>query len=276
MLSVPRSVAWLNGLLLVLLLASCAKQEEAQPTAGVLEATILPAGAALMAVARAADGRVYQVVPDTATGRFLFANLPAGSYLLTFTTIPTYLPPGRLVPLTIAAGQTTRPALDPLDRSGRVLGTVSWVFDGVRYETTQLMHSKVAEYGGIWLHPFHPFLIGPAVRRNIILSIPGSDWDVFKGAGTYQLGVQYGSNPRALCRAAYREDNPDGSFKSYDSFSEQPVAPANSLGTITVIRFDEQSRRFTGTFAFTLPRTDGQVPGPASVVISQGRFDLSF
>ncbi len=274
MLFISRFVAWFNGLLLVLLLASCAKQEEARPTAGVLEATVLPAGAARMAIARAADGRVYQVVPDTATGRFRLANLPAGSYLLTFTTIPTYLPPARWTPLTITAGQTTTPALDPLDRIARVQGRLSWLLDGVPYETTQLAQGRVAEYGGVWLHAF---LSGPPFRRSLTLDIPGSAWGVFKGVGTYQLGVQYGSNPRALCSAAYREDILSGSFWSYDSFSEQPVAPANSSGTITVTRFDEQARRFTGTFAFTLPRAAfNSTPGPASVVVSQGRFDLSF
>jgi len=272
MLSVPRFVAWLNGLLLVLLLASCAK-EEARPAAGALEATILPAGAALMAIATGADGRIYQVAPDTATGRFRLADLPAGSYQLTFTTIRTYVPPARPVRLTIAAGQTATPALDPLERSYRVQGTVSWVLDGVRYETTNLAYSSVKEYGGIWLDAR---LDGPVVLRSLVLNIQGSGWGVFKGIGTYQLGVQYGPNPRALCNASYREDTVGGSFWDCGSWSYAPVAPANSPGTITVTRFDEHAFRLVGTFAFTGLRLDYNPGGPASVVVSQGNFDVSF
>lgn len=273
MLSVPRFVAWLNGLLLVLLLASCAK-EEARPTAGALEASILPAGAALMAIATAADGRVYQVAPDTATGRFRLAGLPAGSYQLTFITIRTYVPPARPVRLTIAAGQTATPALDPLERSTCVQGTLSWVLDGVRYETTQLAEGRVAEYGGIYLRTV---ITTPTADHMLSLSIWGRAYGgAFGGVGTYQLGVQYGTNPNAFCRANYWQYYPDRSFW-HCGMPDEPVAPANSPGTITVTRFDEQARRFTGTFAFTAMRRDfNNNPGPASVTVSQGRFDLSF
>ena len=174
--------------LVFLFLLGCSKGgEPAAPLTGIIEGTVLPVGAASAVTATPKDGQPVTAVPDTRTGAFFFADLPAGTYQLRAVPATGYHSPTE-VPVTVQRGTTTKAALQ-LNRDGRIRGTMTWDRNGTAY-------SAVTLSGDIKLD-FFSLSGGTAIdaagnNQVVTLVLPfagGGNPTPFAGVGTYPVGA---------------------------------------------------------------------------------------
>jgi|GEM_PF-6969761 hypothetical protein len=244
------------------LLTGCSKDDKnnAAPI-GNIEGTLLPAGGVIRATATAADGRVYQTVPDPSTGQVSFVGLPAGAYTLTFTTTQAYRTP-LPVEVQVVARITTRPSFPSLTRDPTIRGTFRWTMGSTTYTATRI----AGEVSGVLVS-----LVGlaatPAVSHEVALVIPlkGADGQpIFQGVGTYELGRQ----AYPFGEYTFYPNNPMANFSKY-----RTLYPGPPTGTVTVTRFDPKAFAIAGTFEFS---ARGVSNATGTVSITQGQFDLTY
>ncbi|MCB2410479.1 carboxypeptidase-like regulatory domain-containing protein [Hymenobacter lucidus] len=249
---------WLS-LCLQLLTTACSQEEEARPTTGTVEGTVVPADALRLVTATATDGRTVEAIPDATTGRFSLTALPAGAYTLTFSPATGYVRP-EPVKVTAENGRSVSAGRIVSGRDGLIRGMLTWNVGSTSYSAT-LYYGSISKSG--------MFLTGAtslgATWQQISLVIPGYGSTIpFQGVGTYPLG-----------EAEY----PFGDFTSYANgnavrhLTGYPGFASKSRGLITVTRFDENARTAAGTFEFV--GTPLQL-GYEDVTVTNGRFDVTF
>ena len=248
-----------------LFLLGCSKGgEPAAPLTGIIEGTVLPAGAASAVTATAKGGQPVSAMPDARTGAFSFADLPAGTYQLGAVPTTGYNAPAE-VPATVLRGATTKAALQ-LNRDGRIRGTMTWDRNGTPY-------SAAALFGDIKRDFFS--LEGGTARDasgknegvNFVLPFAGGGNPTpFAGVGTYPIGA-----------AEY----PWGGYFFYvingplDRYTTSYAG--RQVGQVVVTRFDLNAGVAAGTFSYVVTlQLNNTGTAAQTQTITNGRFDITF
>jgi hypothetical protein len=251
--------SWVGG--------ACSRDQTATPT-GALTGTLPPlvgVGSATRVTLTAADGQSYTTTPTAQTGTFSFPSLPAGNYLLTFST-PLYATFPVQVPVVIKAGSTTTPALPALTHDGKVRGTMRWTLGGITYNASQFLGLLNSSFVLTGIYTTGP--VATTMTSDISLSLPEADdvGPIFAGAGNYPFGLRrIGSSGQYTYYAAGTQ----AAFVRYltPRFGQQ-------TGLIALTRFDVTQGIASGTFSFTA--TDGGALNTSQVVLSNGIFEVTF
>jgi hypothetical protein len=264
-----RSWIHLGGLLVLTgwVSGSCSRDQAATPT-GALTGTLPPlagVGSATKVTLTAADGQSYSTTPTAQTGAFSFSSLPAGNYLLTFSTTLYATFPVQ-VPVTVQAGRTTTPALPALTHDGKVRGTMRWTLGGITYSASQFLGLFNSSFVLTGIYATGP--VATTLTSDVSLSLPEADevGSIFAGAGSYPLGLRrIGSSGQYTYYAAGTQ----ATFVRYltPRFGQQ-------TGLLTLTRFDVTQGIVSGTFSFTA--TEGGALTTSQLVLSNGTFDVTF
>lgn len=261
----------LVGVLLFLSAVGCSteKKEDPAPPApaptGVVEGTISPANALNAIYLTPAGSQSGLATGPDATGYFLFKDVPAGRYNLSFAQGADYMQPAPR-PLEVVAGSTFSAGTIAVASKGPasypLRGTVSWKANATSQVATTVSGSLNT-------------LAGVATSVNILATaqsgsaagIVGLTLPYFGGVGLYRL-----ENVTTSGFATYLTTSggvPTGSFTTSGYLGVQ--------GTITITTSDATARTLAGTFGYTAYDPAGSAAlGTNRVVISEGSFTLSY
>ncbi len=249
------------GLLVLLTggLGGCEERTVA-PAAGVIETTILPAGQVTAVVATAANGQTYSATPDANTGLFRFSSLPAGAYVLTFTTTVAYKTP-LPVQVTVAAGATTVPHLSFLTRDRTIRGILTWQEGGVTYQAVNLLGEVSDELVAI-----DGYVSAAGAGHEMSFVLPGEfqGTKIFQGVGTYPVGGQQ------YPFASYTYTPGRDMWKYFTPFA------GGATGKVTITRYDTKAFTIAGTFEYEAQAFSNPAGTPGTVKITQGSFTLTY
>lgn len=252
-----------NSLGLLVLLAGglggCAEKAVA-PAAGNIETTILPAGQVTAVVATAANGQTYSTTPDANTGLFRFPTLPAGTYVLTFTTTTAYKTP-LPVSVPVTAGATATPRLSALTRDHKLRGTLTWQEGGATYQAVNLYGEVSDSFVSI-----DGYVATAGAGHEIGFVLPGDfrGTKIFQGVGTYPVGGQ------EYPFASYTYTPGRDTWMYFTPFA------GSATGKVTITRYDKKAFIIAGTFEYEAQPFSNPTGMPGTAKITQGSFELTY
>jgi hypothetical protein len=258
-----------------LLTAACSHDKVA-PNGAIAGAIppVVGVGSATSVTATAADGTAYTATPNAQTGAFTLP-LPAGTYTLTFITTlsaPHTFP--AQIPVTVAAGATTTPALPPLTHDNVKRGLLRWTVNGTTY-TANWLNGQFSDRGLFSDSKGYFYLSGTAGEFNkspevaevfLVLPEAGRKGVIFVGPATYTLG---GEEAGSYGQFTYYAGGTLAGFSRYST----PTYSSTPTGTLRLTRYDANQGVAIGTFEF-VAAADANTTGQRS--ITNGEFNVTF
>ena len=257
------------------LLTACSRNDIAP--SGTIAGTLPPVAGVVSATsvtATAADGTAYTATPNAQTGVFTLP-LPAGTYTLTFVTTlsaPNTFP--ARVPVTVAAGVTTTPALPLLTHDNTTRGLLRWTVNGITY-TANRLRGQFSDRGLFSASKGYFYLSGTAGEfdkspevAEVFLVLPEASRKgvIFVGPATYTLG---GDETGSFGQFTYYAGGSLAGFSRYDT----PMYMSPPTGTLQLTRYDANLGIAAGTFEFV---ADASSNATGQRTITNGEFNITF
>ena len=267
-LPASRGLIALTALVVAVSASSCLDKTEATPTGGTIQGEINIAGATNAVTLSSVDGQTASVVPDAATGKFVFRQVVPGAYTLTALPAGGYHVPSPFS-LTVKAGETAAAKL-VFNRDHSMVGTMSWEQNGVMYTATHFRGSFSSSSLNV-TGTTEPLPEGGTREVTLVIPADGTgNVAPFQGVGTYPLGLAH--SPYAW-GFYYLDRSFDQYWSDYSNRRVGQIQVARFVGKENVARGTAVAGTFEFVALLALNTTGKSTP---TMDVTNGKFDLTY